>query len=103
MKTIAIMTMVFLPGTFLAALFAVPSLQWTADRVMTSKFWVYWAFTIPITLAVLAIWAVITMRQKIMNDVKKAWNRISMNRESFRSSKILNEGTTNNTPGRIFS
>lgn len=32
MKTVAIMTMGFLPDTFFAALFAVPSLQWNAPR-----------------------------------------------------------------------
>jgi hypothetical protein len=34
MKTIAVMTMAFLPAAFFAALFAIPSLQWTADTVM---------------------------------------------------------------------
>ena len=77
MKTVAIMTMVFLPGTFLAALFAVPSLQWTADRVVTSRFWVYWAITIPMTLAVFAIWAVITMRQKLIDVLRKMWDSVS--------------------------
>ncbi|RYP19075.1 hypothetical protein DL765_003571 [Monosporascus sp. GIB2] len=57
MKTIAIMTMVFLPGTFFAALFAVPSLQWDQPTVVSDRFWVYWALTIPSTVAVLLIWA----------------------------------------------
>lgn len=39
-KTIAIMTMGFLPATFFAALFAVPSLQWDQPdgHVMQSNF-----------------------------------------------------------------
>ncbi len=56
MKAIAIMTMVFLPGTFFAALFAIPSLQWDASPVIQGSFWVYWAFSIPSTLVVFAVW-----------------------------------------------
>lgn len=60
MKTIAIMTMIFLPATFFAALFAVPSLQWNSERIVTDRFRLYWAFTIPATVLVLTLWAVIT-------------------------------------------
>jgi Mg2+ and Co2+ transporter CorA len=56
MKTIAMMTMLFLPGTFFAALWAVPSLQWDQPGVIQTNFWVYWAFTIPSTLIVFAVW-----------------------------------------------
>ncbi|KAH8674228.1 hypothetical protein BX600DRAFT_227290 [Xylariales sp. PMI_506] len=56
MKAIAIMTMAFLPSTFVAALFAVPSLQWTEANVIQDNFWVYWAFSIPTTILVFVIW-----------------------------------------------
>ncbi|KAK4448423.1 hypothetical protein QBC34DRAFT_465825 [Podospora aff. communis PSN243] len=48
MKSIAVMTMAFLPGTFLAALFTLPSLPAPAQI----EFWVYWALAIPVTLFV---------------------------------------------------
>jgi len=51
MEVIAIMTMLFLPGTFLAAVFAVPSLKWDASPV-----WVFWVIAIPATFAVFAVW-----------------------------------------------
>lgn len=72
MKTIAIMTMAFLPGTFFAALFAVPSLRWdqTSPRVIQSEFWVYWAFTGPVTVLVFLIWLVLTKRQWLMKWLK---------------------------------
>lgn len=47
-KAIAVMTMAFLPGTFLAALFTVPSLPVQMQR----EFWVYWVSAIPVTLFV---------------------------------------------------
>ncbi|CVK92449.1 uncharacterized protein FMAN_07345 [Fusarium mangiferae] len=65
MKVIAIMTMAFLPGTFLAALFAVPSLDWDSQTVIQSNFWIYWAFAIPFTIMVFIIWMFLTQRQEL--------------------------------------
>ncbi|ETS79640.1 hypothetical protein PFICI_09493 [Pestalotiopsis fici W106-1] len=62
MKTIAIMTMAFLPATFLAALFAIPSLDWQSDDVIQSNHWVYWAFTIPATILVFFLWYLLNQR-----------------------------------------
>ncbi|OTA95386.1 hypothetical protein M434DRAFT_69401 [Hypoxylon sp. CO27-5] len=62
MKTIAIMTMAFLPATFFAALFAVPSLRWEESKVIQSKFWVYWAFTLPTTALIFCIWLAVANR-----------------------------------------
>ncbi|KAJ3542147.1 hypothetical protein NM208_g4248 [Fusarium decemcellulare] len=64
MKTIAILTMVFLPGTFLATLWAVPSLQWDQSPVIQGNFWVYWVFSLPFTALVLAIWYGLTRDKK---------------------------------------
>ncbi|KAI1339686.1 hypothetical protein F5Y15DRAFT_415606 [Xylariaceae sp. FL0016] len=66
MKTVAIMTMAFLPGTFIAALFAVPSLNWDSNSVVQSNFWVYWAFTLPATALVFLIWLVLDNRTSIV-------------------------------------
>jgi hypothetical protein len=60
MKIIAIMTMAFLPATFFAALFAIPSLQWNAAKVIQDRFWIYWAFTLPCTALVFVVWLLIT-------------------------------------------
>ncbi|KAK0648501.1 hypothetical protein B0T16DRAFT_116257 [Cercophora newfieldiana] len=59
MKTIAVLTMAFLPATFFAALFSVPSLGWTDS----DKFALYWACTIPVTLATFLLWAGLTQRE----------------------------------------
>lgn len=79
MKTIAIMTMVFLPGTFFAALFAVPSLDWDGPHIITSKFWVYWAFTIPFTLVVFIAWIVLSLEHPII----RLAGRAEVSREIF--------------------
>jgi hypothetical protein len=72
MKTIAIMTMAFLPGTFLAALFAVPSLDWSGPKVSTNNLWVYWAFTIPFTLVVFTIWCILSLDHPLKKLTDKA-------------------------------
>jgi hypothetical protein len=56
MKTIAIMTMIFLPPTFFATLFAMPLLKWDDPEVMQPRFGTYWAFSIPTTTLVLLVW-----------------------------------------------
>lgn len=60
MKTIAVLTMFFLPGTFIAAFFAMPLFNWDAPSgtsVLKSRFNFYWAATLPLTFVVLLIWA----------------------------------------------
>jgi Mg2+ and Co2+ transporter CorA len=72
MKTIAVMTMAFLPGTFFAALFAVPSLKWDQPSVIQDNFWIYWAFTLPSTALVFLAWFSIMQRRSILKMVSKA-------------------------------
>ncbi|KAI1461940.1 hypothetical protein F4805DRAFT_411482 [Annulohypoxylon moriforme] len=76
MKVIAVMTMVFLPGTFFATLFAVPSLNWNGGDVVGKNFWMYWAFTIPFTGLVIALWLAITQRKQmrsVFDNIKIYW------------------------------
>lgn len=65
MKTIAIMTMLFLPGTFFAALFSMPTLKWDASPTITKDFWVYWAFTLPMTGLIFLVSAAATGRASV--------------------------------------
>lgn len=59
MKTIAVLTMAFLPATFFAAFFSIPSLSLGEQSNM---FALYWACTIPVTIATFILWAGITQR-----------------------------------------
>lgn len=76
MKTIAIVTMVFLPGTFVASFFAMPMLNWDAvadNLIVSRRFWIYWIVTVPLTIAVFALW---WGRQQV-----KKWNETRANKE----------------------
>ncbi|KAK4223047.1 hypothetical protein QBC38DRAFT_447737 [Podospora fimiseda] len=55
MKAIAVLTMTFLPATYIASLFATPGIN---SANPSQK--IYWAVTIPLTAFVLGIWAVWT-------------------------------------------
>lgn len=71
MKTLAVMTMAFLPATSLATVFAMPGL--TRDE--PPGFNVYLAVSIPTTVAILLGWAAITQRQvmrDLLRDVRRA-------------------------------
>ncbi|RAK78911.1 uncharacterized protein BO72DRAFT_526457 [Aspergillus fijiensis CBS 313.89] len=61
MKTIAVVSMVYLPGTFVSGLFGTNFFNFTdGDEhtwFMAGSFWLYWAVTIPLTLATMAVWA----------------------------------------------
>jgi flagellar biosynthesis/type III secretory pathway M-ring protein FliF/YscJ len=70
MKTIAIMTMAFLPATFFATLFATPLLQWNTPHVIQKSFWVFWAFTVPVTILIFIIWIAITRRHELRKRVE---------------------------------
>lgn len=58
MKAIAAVTMCFLPGTFVASLFAMPMFDWNAppNHSLSNRFWIYWAVTIPLTVVVIGVW-----------------------------------------------
>lgn len=82
MRTIALMTMIFLPGTFYAALFSMPSLNFETDSrpgVIQDGFGVYWALTAPSTLLVMLAswvmhrgWAVLGARGE---GARQRWER----------------------------
>lgn len=69
MKTLAAVTVAFLPATFVASFFAMPLFNWDAERnshVLKGRFWVYWVVTIPLTLTTIVIWLSWTYRQTLL-------------------------------------
>lgn len=59
MKTLALVTAIFLPATFTATLFSMSMFDWQADSssaVLSPKFWIFWVVSVPLTIAVLTAW-----------------------------------------------
>ncbi|RPA78005.1 hypothetical protein BJ508DRAFT_378523 [Ascobolus immersus RN42] len=62
MKTVAIMTMAFLPATFFAAVFAMPTLKFreNEDSVIQDGFGLYWGVSCATTALVFGVWYLTT-------------------------------------------
>ncbi|KKK16273.1 hypothetical protein ARAM_003167 [Aspergillus rambellii] len=57
MKIIAVVSMVYLPGTFVSGLFGANFFSFQDGWAMASNFWLYWAVTIPLTMGTVLVWA----------------------------------------------
>ncbi|KAI0809995.1 hypothetical protein GGR55DRAFT_647570 [Xylaria sp. FL0064] len=59
MKTLAFLTALFLPGTFVATIFSTDFFNWQDSKMVVSElFWVYWALAAPLTIVVAVGWRV---------------------------------------------
>lgn len=63
MKAIAVVTMTFLPATFVSTIFGTNFFSFEPDGdagrssfAVSSQFWIYWALSVPLTVATLALW-----------------------------------------------
>ena len=74
MKTLAAVTVAFLPGTFVASFFAMPLFEWDAVAegiVVSKRFWIYWAVTVPLTCLTLVVWVLWTKRQAKVQTISE--------------------------------
>ncbi|KAK3987792.1 hypothetical protein QBC44DRAFT_116468 [Cladorrhinum sp. PSN332] len=71
LKSIALLTMIFLPATFISALFSTTFFSYGEDGTgwqVSDKMWVYWATTIPATLFIILCWRIwLTWGDTILN------------------------------------
>ena len=74
MRTIAIMTIVLLPGTAVASVFSMGMFNWNSeggDHIASKWLWIYFVVTVPLTVLILGVWW--------------EWNRRSQGRVACRS------------------
>ncbi|TFB07501.1 hypothetical protein CCMA1212_001059 [Trichoderma ghanense] len=106
MKTLAIVTMVFLPGSFISALFSTSMFDWDsidpgassiAVRTMP-QFGLYWAITVPLTVVTFLLyffWLRVMKRQR--DRRKKSFDQLSAEEKGEGSAielaKLRKEGT----------
>lgn len=93
-KIIAILTMVFLPGTFVATFFSMDMFNWNANGdgsssgdqgsiQVSSYIWVYWVVTLPLTILVMGCWIL--------------WNR----REEAKLARLRSHGRLRRAPDEL--
>ena len=58
MKTIATLTLIFLPPTFISSVFSMSFFKFDTDTgwTMSKNFWMYWVWAIPMTMITSALW-----------------------------------------------
>lgn len=88
MKTIAFMTMFFLPATFFSTVFAMPGL----NLEQAPAFKTYLALSITTTVAIILAWAVITQRQVLRDMLLDLSNR--RGKSSPNARRIAGEGAS---------
>ncbi|RPA77027.1 hypothetical protein BJ508DRAFT_350908 [Ascobolus immersus RN42] len=91
MKTVAIMTMAFLPATFFAAVFAIPTLKWeeNQDSVVQDGFWIYLGISIAATALVFIVWDLNT-KSGLKRAVKKIIEKNA--RDSVQAEAVTRQG-----------
>ena len=71
MKAIAVLTMLFLPGTFVATFFSMTMFDWNPSNgtPRVSRFiWMYWLISIPLTLLVMLLWLFWSRREHLKSQ-----------------------------------
>ena len=69
MKTTAALTMVFLPGTFLASVFSMPMLE-------GAKLSLYVAIVVPLTIGVVGCWWLWLSGPRLLRQLKRKRHRV---------------------------
>lgn len=70
MKTIAIMSLVYLPGSWIASIFGMNFFDFSSSTglVLSDKFWLYWALTAAMTLLTVGTWMVWQSRSQLSSQ-----------------------------------
>lgn len=81
MKILAIVTVLFLPATFVASLFSINMFDWhLADgETVSHQFWIYWVVTVPLTIVIIVAFGLITSKKSDLPELPRssAWARAS--------------------------
>lgn len=84
MKTISIVTLIFLPATAVGTVFSMPFFE-SEHLVVSKDFWIYWAFTGPITFLTVATWY-IWQRYAVEKMKKRAAQAASEYEKNYQDS-----------------
>ncbi|KAI1453897.1 hypothetical protein F4805DRAFT_478076 [Annulohypoxylon moriforme] len=82
MKAIAAVTLVFLPATFIAAIFSMSMFNWLAGQTegaVSHRLWIFFIISVPLTVAVLLIWRIMYKRgqreyEKTRDEFRGRWH-----------------------------
>ena len=73
MKALAAVTVLFLPGTAIASVFSMSMFEWDStdsSRVLSNRFWIYWAITSPLAIFTISAYLIWNHRQAVLGRLK---------------------------------
>ena len=97
MKTISILGIVYLPGTFVATLFSINVFDWggadgkeSSSLTVAPSIWIYWAITVPLTIGTFLCWILWSKREN-----QKSSKRLTIYRTKPPEPEISASATMN--------
>lgn len=107
MKMISLLGALFLPGAYLASVFSMTFFNFQNDggTLVSSKFWIYWAFTLPITVVITAIWYMWEKRREAKydredHDLERGSEDMEKNIMAMMRKKTMSKASTWDTKSR---
>ncbi|KAK6839932.1 hypothetical protein PG987_005798 [Apiospora arundinis] len=82
MRTLSVLGIVFLPGTFVATLFSVDMFDWgketgpSATLRVSPSMWIYWVVAIPLTIVTFLLWLLWSRRENRKSDQRLNIHRV---------------------------
>lgn len=110
MKALALIGVLYLPGTFISGIFGMSFFNYNppnnnSDWMMSDKFWIYWAITIPVTIFTVMLWAMldetVEMYKKSIKKVKFALQDMWDDLPRFKRRQDDEGASTNNQSMRF--
>jgi hypothetical protein len=87
MRLITAITLIFLPGTFVATFFSTSFWDFAPGNrgsKVSSWVWLYWLVTISLTLLVLGVWRKFGALRQLVGSVVRFWRRMPLVRKAGR-------------------
>ncbi|KAJ5472349.1 hypothetical protein N7530_006350 [Penicillium desertorum] len=98
MRTISVLGIVYLPGTFVATLFSIDMFTWGAggeqssSMAASSSIWIYWAVTVPLTIITFLAWILWSKRENQKSNKRLMFSRMKASEAESTTSMTRIEG-----------
>ncbi|RWA14033.1 hypothetical protein EKO27_g1090 [Xylaria grammica] len=101
MKTLSLLGAIFLPGTFLSSVFSMTFFNFNVpeNREVSQELWIYFAITIPLTLAIVGTWWALDYRREKSYaredaDIEQGIERMETDMLAIMRKKTMNKAST---------
>ncbi|KAF2962709.1 hypothetical protein GQX73_g10865 [Xylaria multiplex] len=107
MKTLSLLGAIFLPGTFLSSVFSMTFFNFNVPegREVSQELWIYFAITIPLTLAIVGTWWALDRRREKAyeledRDIERGIEQMESDMLAVMRKKTMNKASTWGSGGK---